>query len=279
MNKNIKFIEIPSVCPVCGGTTEIKQENNSTVLVCTNDNCKGKLLGKLTHFVSKNAMNIEGLSEATLEKFIELGWLTKFIDIYYLDVNKKEMMQLEGFGEKSVKKLLNSIEKSKNTTLSRFIYALSIPTIGSTASKTIAKHFNNDFDKFIKACDDVFDWTTLDDFGETMSAYMDDYLDAHTEEIKELAKEFEFESPQSDSNNTNLSGKVFVITGSLEHFVNRDEAKEKIEQAGGKVNGSVSAKTDYLVCNEISNSSKCQKAQSLGVKIISEEELIRMLNS
>lgn len=280
----VEAIEVPTIngleyCPICHKKTNLVTENNSTVLVCTNDNCKGKLLGKLTHFASKNAMNIEGLSEATLEKFIELGWLTKFIDIYYLDVNKKEMMQLEGFGEKSVKKLLNSIEKSKNTTLSRFIYALSIPTIGSTASKTIAKHFNNDFDKFIKACDDVFDWTTLDDFGETMSAYMDDYLDAHTEEIKELAKEFKFESPQSASNNTNLSGKVFVITGSLEHFVNRDEAKEKIEAAGGKVSGSVSTRTSYLVNNDVaSTSGKNKRAIELNIPIISEEELIKMLN-
>lgn len=279
LGKEPDYIVIPSSCPICGGNTEIKQDNESKVLMCTNSNCKGKLLGKLTHFVSKNAINVDGLSEQSLEKFIELGWLSSFEDIYNLKNYSSEMMKLEGFGEKSVKKLINAIETSKNTTLDRFIYSLSIPLIGRTASKTIAKFFEDDFEVFYKALINPFDWTVLDDFGATMNDSIVEYAMNNNDTIKNLARCFTFEKTQAISNSSSLDGLTFVITGSLNHFFNRDEAKEKIETAGGKVVGSVSAKTNYLVCNEMSNSSKCQKAQSLNVKIIDEEELIKMLNS
>ncbi len=274
------YITYPSYCPVCGGQTKLETENNSTVLVCTNDNCKGKLLGKLTHFVSKNAINIDGLSEATLEKFIELGWLTCFEDIYKLKSYTSEMMNLEGFGEKSVKKLLKSIEMSRDTTLDRFIYSLSIPLIGRSASKTISKHFNGDFDRFYKeCCMNSFDFTVLDDFGEAMNDSINDYIEKNVVMIGNLAKEMWFEEPQIVSGSNSLVGKIFVITGSLNHFANRDEAKEKIEAAGGKVSGSVSAKTSYLVNNDVtSTSGKNKKAKELNIPIISEEELIKMLN-
>lgn len=273
------YITYPNYCPVCGGLTKLETENNSTVLVCTNDNCKGKLLGKLTHFVSKNAVNIDGFSEATIEKFIELGWLTCFEDIYKLKSYTSEMMNLEGFGEKSVKKLLKSIEMSRDTTLNRFIYSLSVPLIGRSASKTISKYFNSDFDSFCKECClNRFDFTVLDDFGDAMNDSINDYIDKNVVMIGNLAKEMYFEKPNVVSGSSNLEGKIFVITGSLNHFANRDEAKERIEQAGGKVSGSVSAKTSYLVCNEPSSSSKYKKAQSLGVTTINEEELIKMLN-
>lgn len=281
MNKEIKFLEIPSTCPICGGDTEIKQDNDSKVLVCTNDDCKGKLLGKLTHFVSKNAMNIEGLSEQTLEKFIELGWLNCFEDIYKLDLYTNIMMDLDGFGFKSVKNLFDSISKSVNTTLDRFIYALSIPLIGRSASKTIAKYFGGDFDRFYtECCFNEFDFTILDDFGNAMHESLNQYMKNNAGMICELSKHMEFEKPQSNSNDTSLSGLTFVITGSLNYFANRDEAKEKIEMAGGKVSGSVSAKTSYLVNNDIgSTSGKNKKAKELNIPIIDEEELIRMLNS
>ena len=277
---NKTYLTIPATCPVCGGKTEVVTENHSTVLVCSNDNCKGKLLGKLTHFVSKNAMNIEGLSEQTLEKFIELGWLTRFEDIYHLDVERDQMIRLDGFGVKSVKNLLNSINKSSNTTLDRFIYALSIPLIGRSASKTISKYFNGDFDRFYKACCiDGFDFTVLDDFGEAMNESINDYMNKNVVMIGNLAKELWFENVQVAQSNNNLSGKTFVITGSLNHFMNRDEAKDKIEAAGGKVSGSVSAKTSYLVNNDTaSTSGKNKKAKELNIPIISEEELINMLN-
>lgn len=270
---------IPSTCPICGGDTEVKQDNDSKVLVCTNNNCSGKLLGKLAHFVSKNAMDIEGMSEATIEKFIALGWLTCFEDIFTLKDHFTEMVKLDGFGETSVNKLLNAIETSKNTTLDRFIYALSIPLIGKSASKTIAKHWCYDIDEFLVDFEHLYDYTVLDDFGNSMSDSLNDYAEKYSEDVISLSSFFDFMYPEESNNGDKLKGKIFVITGSLNHFANRDEAKEKIEAAGGKVSGSVSAKTDFLVCNEISTSSKCQKAQSLSVKIISEEELIKMLNS
>jgi DNA ligase (NAD+) len=278
-------IEAPTIsridyCPICHGETELVTENNSTVLVCTNNNCKGKLLGKLTHFVSKNAMNIDGLSEATLEKFIELGWLNNFRDIYYLCAERDKMMKLDGFGEKSVRNLLTSINKSTDTTLDRFIYALSIPLIGRSASKTISKYFNGDFDRFCKECClNKFDFTVLDDFGEAMNDSINDYIEKNVVMIGNLAKEMSFEKPQITSTSNNLDGKVFCITGGLNHFANRDEAKERIESAGGKVSGSVSAKTSYLVNNDTaSTSGKNKKAKELNIPIISEEELIKMLN-
>ena len=278
LNIEPDYIVIPSICPICGGHTEIKQDNDSKVLICTNDNCKGKLLGKLTHFVSKNAMNIDGMSESTIEKFIELGWLTKFIDIYYLDVNKKEMEELEGFGKKSVKKLLDAISKSKTTTLDKFIYALSIPDVGRSTAKTIASRFNGFKDFIVRA--PSFDWEELDGIGVQTAAKINEFIQTHIDEIRELANELEFKEDKEDKepiHSNILNGKVFCITGSLEHFTNRDEAKEKIEAAGGKVANNVTAKTDFLVCNGESNSSKYKKAMQLGISIINEEELIKML--
>ena len=278
LGKETDYIVIPSTCPVCGGKTEIKQDNESKVLICTNPNCKGKLLGKLTHFVSKNAMNVENLSEQTLEKFIELGWLNSFEDIYNLKHHADKMINLEGFGEKSVTKLLNSIRASKLTTLDRFIYSLSIPLIGRSASKTISKYFNGDFDSFYyECCMNKFDFKVLDDFGDSMNESINEYLEENKTMIGELSNQLYFEA-QHVANNSNLEGKVFCITGSLTYFANRDEAKEKIESAGGKVSGSVSSKTDFLVCNDDkSTSSKMKKAIELGVKVISEVELAEML--
>lgn len=279
LGKELDNIFIPSTCPICGSYTEIKQDNDSKVLMCTNDNCKGKLLGKLAHFVSKNAMDIEGMSEATIEKFIALGWLTCFEDIFTLKDHFTEMVKLDGFGETSVNKLLNAIEASKNTTLDRFIYALSIPLIGKSASKTIAKFFDGDFDCFYNSLTIPFNWTALDDFGETMNDSMIRYGIDNYNTVRNLAREMNFEKPQNVSISNNLSGLTFVITGSLNNFTNRDEAKEKIEAAGGKVSGSVSAKTSYLVNNDIaSTSGKNKKAKELNIPIISEEELIKMLN-
>ena len=276
--KNIKYLTIPSFCPICWGRAEIKQDNDSMVLICTNDNCKGKLLGKLTHFVSKNAANVDGLSEQTLEKFIELGWLNSFEDIYSLKNHITEMLLMEGFGDKSVSKLMSAIQKSKNITLDKFIYSLSIPLIGRSASKTIAKFFENDFEAFFKAFVSPFNWTVLDDFGETMNESIVKYAVDNGEMVRNLARYFTFEKPQTTSNSSSLDGKTFVITGSLEHFANRDEAKEKIEALGGKVSSSVSAKTNYLVNNDVnSTSGKNKKALELGIKIISEDELIKMI--
>ena len=281
LGKEPDYIIVPSVCPICGGDTEIKQDNDSKVLVCTNDNCKGKLLGKLTHFVSKNAMNVDGLSEATLEFLINKGWVKSFEDLYDLNYSSwiDEWKNTDGFGEKSIKNLLNSIEMSRNTTLDKFIYSLSIPLIGRSASKTISKFFDGDFDMFYRSFTNPFDWSALDDFGEAMNDSIVDYSIKNHAMVQSLARKMNFEKSTNVVNSNNLSGLTFVITGSLEHFSNRDEAKEKIEAAGGKVSGGVSAKTSYLVNNDInSTSGKNKKAKELGVKIITEEELLSMLN-
>lgn len=272
------YIFIPSECPVCGSETRIKRDNDSNVLVCTNDNCNGKLLAKMTHFVSKNAMNVDGLSESTLEKFIELGWLSSFEDIYNLKLHYYEMIDMDGFGEKSVNKLLDAIENSRNTTLGRFIYSLSIPDVGRSTAKTIAFRFRDFKDFIVRATD--FDWEELDGIGSQTALKIDEFIKSHIDEIRELANRLEFEEVEEVVTSNNLSGLTFVITGSLNQFANRDEAKEKIEATGGKVSGSVSAKTSYLVNNDAtSTSGKNKKALELNIPIISEEELIKMLNS
>ncbi|MBR5604211.1 MAG: NAD-dependent DNA ligase LigA [Bacteroidales bacterium] len=272
---------VPAYCPICGGMAETKRDNSSEVLMCMNPSCSGKLLGKLTHFVSKNAMNIDGLSEATLEKLIELNFVESFADIYELRNNFYiELVDLSGFGKKSVDKLIDAIEKSKNTTLDRFIYALCIPLIGRTASKTISKYFDGSFDRFYnEGCLKYFVFENLDDFGVSMSDSIRKYINDNIEMIKELASYLTFQTVQkTNTSSVNLSGKTFVITGSMNTFANRDEAKEQIESLGGKVSGSVSAKTSYLVNNDInSTSGKNKKAKELGIPIITEEELINMM--
>jgi DNA ligase (NAD+) len=276
---NVLFI--PLRCPICGGNTEVKQENNSQVLICANDNCNGKLLGKLVHFVSKNAMNIDGLSEARLEKFINKGWLNSFKDVMNIKDYYYLIAVLDGFGAKSARKLIDAIEASKNTTLDRFIYSLCIPLIGRSASKTISKYFDGSFERFYnEGCLNYFVFENLEGFGVEMSDSIRKYLNTNIKMIKELADILTFEIPKNEvvPQNINLVGKTFVITGSLNTFANRDAAKEQIEALGGKVSGSVSAKTSYLVNNDIdSTSGKNKKAKELGVPIITEEDLINMM--
>ena len=268
----------PDECPVCGGITKIVKENDSKVLMCDNPNCKGKLLGKLTNFVSKNAANIDGLSEQTLERLIELGWLNSFQDIYKLSEHKDEMSKLDGFGKRSVEKLLDAIEKSRSITLDRFIYALCIPLIGRSASKTIAKYFNYDFKEWYQiGISQPFRYTLLDDFGETMQNSIHNFA-VNMDMIADLADEFSFEKVEEKSSSVDLSGKTFVITGSLIHYKNRDELVGVIESLGAKVSGSVSAKTSYLINNDVtSTSGKNKKAKDLGVPIISEEDFLKMI--
>lgn len=271
----------PLKCPICLHDTKIVKENDTEVLVCTNDHCSGKLLGIISHAVSKNALNIDGLSESTIEKFINLGWIKSIKDIYYLSEHKYDMVQLNGFGGTSVKKLLESIEKSRNTTLDRFIYSLSIPLIGRSASKTISKYFNGDVNKFMEAWKCVYDftWNQLNDFGLSMHNSMVNFYLNNYRDINSLLEEFTFKNVCTQNTSNKLEGKVFVITGSLNQFANRDEAKNKIELLGGKVSGSISAKTSYLVNNDInSTSSKNKKAKQLNIPIITEKELISIIN-
>lgn len=266
---------IPEKCPICGGETKIVKENDSEVLICMNDDCQGKLLGKLVHAVSRNALDIDGLSEATLEKFISLGWLDSIKSIYHLSDYKGKMYSLEGFGKKSVDKLLESIEKSRETTLDRFVYSLSIPMIGKSASKDIAEFFEYDLIKFFEKT------YSVNCLGNIAYKNYKKYCRNHYEEILDLSSEFNFKTQdKSLTNKTNiLQDKTFVITGLLEKYSNRDELKSVIESNGGKVSGSVSARTFALINNDIeSSSSKNKKAKSLGIQIINEEQFMQLLN-
>lgn len=272
---------IPDKCPICGQPTKIVKDNNSEVLVCTNDNCKGRLLGKLTHAASKNALNIENLSESTIEKFINLGWLNSIQDIYHLSDHKNEMKALDGFGKKSIDKLLASIEKSRNTSLERFVYSLSIPLIGKSTSKDISKLCEDNFDNLIglmKSSPEKL--LIIDGFGVVTMNSMTKWWYENSLWVYELSKEFTFEKSKSVSNETSniLDGKTFVVTGSVNHYKNRDELKADIVAHGGKVSGSVSSKTDYLINNDLeSNSSKNKKAKELFIKIISEDQFLEMI--
>lgn len=273
--------ELPNKCSCCGGKVKICNNNGSKTLHCINNNCKAKLLGKLVHFVSKNAINIEGLSEQTLQKFIDFGWITNFIDIYKLSKYAEEMSKLDGFGKRSASKLISAIENSRKTTLSRFIYALSIPLIGKSASKTISKYFKDSYEEFIKAwsCGFGFFWTQLNDFGKSMHTSMANYYLDNYDMIKELRKEFYFESNDNSKSNIDLSGKTFVVTGALSYYKNRDELINSIEQLNGKVSGSVSKKTSYLINNDVnSKSGKNKKAIDLGIPIISEKDFVNIIS-
>lgn len=278
------YIDIPYMCPICGQPTKIVKDNNSEVLVCTNDNCKGKLLGKLSHAVSRDALNVDGLSEATIEKFIDLGWLNSIRDIYYLSDHEKEMKTLDGFGKKSVDKLLASIEKSRKTSLERFLYSLSVPLLGKSASMMIADSVDYDFDTFIDEMTikgaEYFRY--LPGVGDSLISSLNTYWKKHYSDILQLANEFTFETQKSImSESTNeLENKTFVITGNVNHYQNRDALKADIEAHGGKVVGSVSSKINYLINNDInSTSSKNKKAKSLNIPIISEDQFLSMLNN
>ena len=274
--------DVPEFCPICKSPTKIVKENNSEVLYCTNPNCKGIILGKLSHAVSRNALNIDNLSEATLEKMIKLGWVSSIKDIYHLPFYKNHMQILDGFGKKSVEKLLDSIEKSRNTNLQRFLYSLSIPLLGNSASKDIAEFCGNNFNSFVGSLTeggkDAF--TSINGIGEALGKSIINYWNKHNEEIMDLAQEFIFSKDEKIEKveNDKINGKVFVVTGSVHHYANRNELKADIEKNGGKVTGSVTSKTSYLINNDIdSNSSKNKKAKELNIPIITEEQFLSML--
>ena len=270
-------IKIPKYCTVCGHETEVVTENASEVLMCTNHNCLGKLLGRLKFFVSKPALNIDGLSEATLEKFIELGWLNSFKDVFGLKDHFTELVKLDGFGEKSAKKILDAIEKSRDVKLENFICALSIDGVGKSASKTIADTFDGDFSAFYKAFKDGYNWADLSDIGEKTSANITNYLAENDAEIVDLASEMRFVAPkQIEAKENPFSGKTLCVTGKLNHFT-RDSINTKIAELGAKAAGSVSKNCSYLITNEASGSSKYKKAVELNVPIITEQEFLNMI--
>lgn len=269
-------IEIPKYCPVCGGLTEVVKENESEVLTCTNSNCLGKLLGRLKFFVSKPAMNIDGLSEATLEFLIDKGWIRRFKDIYYLRNHKIEWQKCDGFGKKSVEKILDAIEKSRDIKLENFITALSIPNVGLSTAKIISQYFNGDFNEMINNLHCTM-FAGLDGIGVLTGKNIEDFMKDNFTEICELSKEFNFiiETKVEIKENP-FSEKNVAVTGKLVHFT-RDSINAKLESLGAKPASGVSAKTHYLINNDpTSGSSKNKKANELNIPIITEEEFLEM---
>ena len=271
-------LEIPTICPCCGKPTQIKYTDNSKVLMCTNPDCTAKKLAQFTHFVSRKCMNIDGLSERTLELLISTKLIKNFRDIYHLSEHRDKLVTLDGMGKKSVENLLNSVEKSRDIKLENFIAALGIDGVGLSAAKTISKYFKGSFTEFNNAFWNRFDFTKLDDIGETTANSIDIYMTNHSEEVYALVNEMNFIVEETKSSGINLNGKSFCITGSLEHFANRDALVQSIEAHGGKYVSSVSKKTDYLINNDkTSISGKNKKAMDLNIPIISEEDFINMI--
>lgn len=270
-------LAIPDECPCCGAKTVVQNTENSQVLVCPNPNCSAKKVAQFVHFVSRKCANIDGLSEATLEKLISLHYINSFQDIYHLEKYRDKLVKLDGFGPKSVEKLLLAIEKSRDVRLESFVAALGIPNVGLSAAKTISAYFKGDFDKFIQACKEGFDWTLLDDFGAVMSESVNEYLGNNLDAVYNLAAEMRFVKSERKEVKENLfSGKTIVVTGKLNHFT-RDSINEKIISLGAKTAGSVSKKTDYLITNESSESSKYKKAIELNIPVITEDEFLNTI--
>ena len=268
-------LEIPQHCPACAGKTEIKQVNEVQSLYCTNPDCSAKKIKAFTLFVSRDALNIEGLSEATLEKFIAKGFLHNFIDIFHLNRFEEEIKSMEGFGEKSYNNLMNSIENARKTTLPKVIYSLGIANIGLANAKMICKEFKYDLSSMMSAT--VEELSQIDGVGEVIAGTFCDYFgtEEHRSMVDELMSELQIEVEVIEEGSQILEGKSFAITGSLEHFENRNQLKEKIESLGGKVTGSVTGKTFALINNDsTSNSSKNKKARELGVQILTESEFL-----
>lgn len=270
------FIEIPKNCPICGQSLLIKADNDSEFLYCTNGQCEGKLINRLDHFCGKKGLDIKGISKSTLEKLIDWGWISDFTDIFELSKFRNEWIQKSGFGVKSVDKILSAISAAATCELHQFIAALGIPLIGSTASKELAKHFET-WDNFISAVESRYEFYHLSNFGVEMYSSI---ISFNYTEAKLLVTHYiTFKTSEGQSNQINgadLSGKIFVITGKLTRFKNRDEIKTYIESLGGRVTGSVSKNTDYLINNDVnSSSSKNMTAKSLEIPILSEDDFIQ----
>ena len=269
--------KIPKICPACGRDTTIKKDNESKVLLCTNPDCQVKHIKQYALMASRDALNIDGLSESTLEKFLSKGFIKSDSDLFHLDKFKDEIINMDGFGKRSYEKLIAALDEAKNTTVSRFLYSLGIAGIGSANAKMIAKYFDNDIDRIISASKD--DLLEIEGIGEVLAGSIEDFFksEKNIENVESLRKILKFETEESGGGDK-FAGKVFVITGSLTHFSNRNEMKELIEKNGGKVSGSVSSKTNFLINNDTdSNSSKNKKAKELGVEIISEEDFLKLL--
>ena len=272
--------DIPEACPVCGGQTEVRQLNDVKSLYCTNPDCQAKKIKSFTLFTSRDALNIAGLSEATLEKFIGVGMIHEYADIFHLDRHQEEIVEMDGFGQKSYDNLIAAAEKASHTTLPRMVYGLGVAGIGLANAKMICRHFKNDFEAMRHAT--VEELVEIDGIGEVLAqAWTAFFSDGKNNAIVDhLLAELTFEAEDEESSegaDEAFAGMNFVITGSLEHFKNRKELQELIERRGGKVTGSVTSKTNYLINNAVaSSSSKNKKARELGVPILSEEEFLKL---
>lgn len=270
-------VEIPCTCPVCGGNTQIQAVNEVQSLYCMNPDCDAKKLKSFVLFVSRDAMNIDGMSEATLEKFLAKGFIHEYQDMFHLDKYCDKIIQMEGFGEKSYQKLITSIEQARKVTLPKLIFSLGIANIGLANAKVICRYFKNDIDAMRHA--DVEELSQIDGIGEVIARAFVDYFAKEENSIRfdHLLTEVEIEQEVIDEAGQTLEGKVFVVTGSLEHFSSRNELKDIIEKKGGKVTGSVTSKTDCLINNDsASNSSKNKKAKELQIPIVTEEEFMKL---
>lgn len=271
--------DIPEVCPVCGGKTEIRQVSNAKALYCTNPECQAKHIKSFSLFVSRDALNIEGLSESTLEKFIDRGYVKEFADLFHLDRYEEEIKEMEGFGEKSFNNLKASVEKARETTLPQVLYGLGIANVGLSNAKVICKEFKNDLNAMLHA--DAEQLSEISGIGAVIAGTFTAYFQnpAHVGQLKNLLGELKIHAEEGEAKEQIFGGVNFVITGSVTHFANRKEVKELIESLGGKVTGSVTSKTNYLINNDItSTSSKNKKANELGIPIISEEMFLEMLD-
>ena len=277
--------QVPEFCPVCGGRTELKDEEGVQTLYCTNPDCMAKKIKLLTHFVSRDAMNIAGLSEMTLEKFVGENMIHELSDVFKLSSHREKIVSLEGFGEKSYNNLIESIDKARETTAVRVLYSLGIANIGLATAKLICRFFDNDIERITKAKPDEL--TQIDGVGEVMAGVFADYFnkDENLRTLEHLLLEVHIENAEANANDegssegsNTISGLTFVVTGDVEKFKNRRELSDFIESKGGKVTGSVTGKTDYLINNDLtSNSGKNKKAKELGIKIISENEFLELV--
>lgn len=271
-------IEIPEHCPVCGGDTQVRQINDVRSLYCTNPDCQAKKIKSFALLVSRDALNIDGLSEATLEKFIAAGFIHSYADIFHLDRHREAIIEMEGFGQKSYDNLIAAVKTASNTTLPRVIYGLGIAGIGLANAKMLSREFHSDFEKM--RCAEAEELTAVDGIGSVLAEAWIAYFnsDANNELVDGLLAELHIEQEAESQEEAVFAGMTFVITGSVEHFANRKALQEAIESRGGKATGSVTSKTTYLINNDTtSNSSKNKKAKELGVPIISEQDFLDMM--
>ena len=272
-------LQIPENCPVCGGKTEIRMINEAKSLYCTNPACTAKKIKSLALFVSRDAMNIDGLSEATLEKFVAAGMIHSFADLYHLDRYREQIVEMEGMGEKSYEKLISALDRSRKTTISRVIYSLGIEGVGPATAKLICAYFDQDPERIASARAEEL--VSIEGIGPVTAAAVEAYFASagHLEAYHAVLKELQLVKEQIAEESV-IAGKIFVITGSLNHYANRNALKAEIEKLGGKVTGSVTSKTNYLINNDVtSGSSKNKKARELQVPILSEEDFVAMIHS